>query len=164
MSRLDALDDERAGTPAPTRRSLLAWVSAGAFAACAGVMTLFNLMFLRPRVSSGEASTLRIGKPENFSSGSVVEFPDAKVVVRRTGNRFNAVSLICTHLGCTVRSTDVGFECPCHGSLYDAAGNVIGGPAPKPLPWFRVSLSPSGELEVDKRAEVPPGTHLEVTS
>ena len=148
MSRLDALHDERAGGPRRSRRSVISWIAAGAFAACAGVMTLFNLMFLRPRVTTGEASKFRIGRPENFSSGSVVEFPDAKVVVRRSGDRFSAVSLVCTHLGCTVRRTDVGFECPCHGSVYDAAGSVIGGPAPKALSWYRVSLTPSGELEV----------------
>ncbi|MCC7138801.1 MAG: Rieske 2Fe-2S domain-containing protein [Planctomycetes bacterium] len=164
MSRLDALHDERAGGPRRSRRSVISWIAAGAFAACAGVMTLFNLMFLRPRVTTGEASKFRIGRPENFSSGSVVEFPDAKVVVRRSGDRFSAVSLVCTHLGCTVRRTDVGFECPCHGSVYDAAGSVIGGPAPKALSWYRVSLTPSGELEVDKQSVVPAGTHLEVAS
>ncbi len=164
MSRLDALHDERAGGPPPTRRSFMTWVAAGAFGACAAVMTAFNLIFLRPRVTTGEANKIRVGKPETFGSGSVVEFNDAKVVVRRDGDRFSAVSTVCTHLGCTVKRTDVGFECPCHGSVYDAMGGVLGGPAPKSLPWFRITLTPTGELEVDKQAVVPTGTTLEVPS
>jgi len=39
---------------------------------------------------------------------------------------------------------------------------VTGGPAPKPLPWFQISLAPNGELLVDKSAEVAPGTYLNV--
>ena len=35
-------------------------------------------------------------------------------------------------------------------------------PAPKPLAWFAVTLTPSGELEVDKDNEVQPGTYLSV--
>ena len=39
---------------------------------------------------------------------------------------------------------------------------MTGGPAPKPLPWFKVSLAPNGEIEVDKNAQVEPGTYLNV--
>ena len=34
---------------------------------------------------------------------------------------------------------------------------MTGGPAPKPLPWFKVSLAPNGELEVDKDTRSSPG-------
>lgn len=41
---------------------------------------------------------------------------------------------ICTHLGCVPnRDADGGWLCPCHGSMYDASGRVIRGPAPKNL-------------------------------
>ena len=63
-----------------------------------------------------------------------------------------AISNTCTHLGCVVATTEIGFDCPCHGSRFDADGTVLGGPAPRPLPWFRLSLSPSGEVEVDTAA------------
>ena len=58
--------------------------------------------------------------------------------------------------------SDTGFTCPCHGSRYEQDGNVTGGPAPKPLPWFQVSLAPNGELEVHKNTQVDPGTYLTV--
>lgn len=58
---------------------------------------------------------------------------------------FMAFSAVCTHLGCTVNyvpSVDE-FQCPCHGSVYSAStGNVLGGPAPSPLP--KIPLSESG--------------------
>ena len=73
-----------------------------------------------------------------------------------------AISTTCTHLGCIVGISDTGFACPCHGSRFDQDGTVTGGPAPKPLPWFKLSLAPNGELEVDKSTEVAPGTYLNV--
>lgn len=44
------------------------------------------------------------------------------------------------------------------GSRFDQDGNVTGGPAPKPLPWFQVTLAPNGEIEVDKDKQVEPGS------
>ncbi len=46
-----------------------------------------------------------------------------------------ALSSVCTHLGCTVRWEDKTkrFECPCHGGVYDAQGNVVSGPPERPL-------------------------------
>ena len=45
---------------------------------------------------------------------------------------------------------------------FDVDGNVTGGPAPKPLAWYQVSLTPDGELEVDKDSEIQTGTYLSV--
>jgi Rieske Fe-S protein len=32
------------------------------------------------------------------------------------------------------------FNCPCHGSIYDRYGNIISGPAPRPMDLFPVSV------------------------
>ncbi|MBF0473921.1 MAG: Rieske 2Fe-2S domain-containing protein [Nitrospirae bacterium] len=53
-------------------------------------------------------------------------------------------------------------KCPCHGSVYDVLGNVLGGPAPKGLNWFEVSLSPTGKLLVDASKTVKAGTKFAV--
>lgn len=53
-----------------------------------------------------------------------------------------ALSLVCTHLGCIVNwvPEKKEFHCPCHGSIFDAHGNVLRGPAPRPLPSYEVRL------------------------
>lgn len=47
------------------------------------------------------------------------------------------VSASCTHLGCIpsqVEGDAKGWNCPCHGSLFDVAGRIISGPAATNLP------------------------------
>jgi Rieske Fe-S protein len=52
-----------------------------------------------------------------------------------------AFSAICTHQGCVVAAAGSQFECPCHGSVFDAAtGAVEHGPAPDPLPQVAVTV------------------------
>ncbi len=48
----------------------------------------------------------------------------------------------CTHLGCTFpwNGNDEQFQCPCHGSRYDADGRVMRGPADRPLKLVHVSV------------------------
>ena len=52
-----------------------------------------------------------------------------------------AFTAICTHQGCTVAPAGKEFQCPCHGSVYNAAtGAVITGPAPAPLAGIPVKV------------------------
>jgi len=55
--------------------------------------------------------------------------------VKEMDGRVTVFSPMCTHLGCGY-SWDNGekkFKCPCHGSAFDLSGEVVGGPAPRPL-------------------------------
>lgn len=62
-------------------------------------------------------------------------------IVIRTSSGYTALSLTCTHMGCTVNyvSSVPDFQCPCHGSVYNSSGAVIGGPAPLPLQKLNVT-------------------------
>lgn len=56
----------------------------------------------------------------------------------------------CPHLGCRVPScqTSQWFECPCHGSQYNQAGEKKGGPAPRGMDRFAMDVT-AGVLTVD---------------
>lgn len=47
----------------------------------------------------------------------------------------HAVSAVCSHMGCLVgwNATDRTWDCPCHGSRFELSGEVIHGPASRPL-------------------------------
>jgi Rieske Fe-S protein len=70
-----------------------------------------------------------------------------------------ALSAVCTHLGCITRylSDEKAIACPCHGSRFDLEGNVVHGPAPRPLPWLEVTADATGNLVVDSSIIIPHG-------
>jgi cytochrome b6-f complex iron-sulfur subunit len=62
----------------------------------------------------------------------------------------------CVHLGCRVPwcAASQWFECPCHGSQYNRVGEKKGGPAPRGLDRFRVTLE-GGQVVVDTSQIIP---------
>ncbi|MCA6092691.1 Rieske (2Fe-2S) protein [Streptomyces sp. SCA3-4] len=102
--------------------------------------------------SSGTTSeaTGKPGKGEALATTAEIPvgggkvFADRKVVVTQpTKGEFKAFSAVCTHQGCLVTEVANGtIDCPCHGSRFSVAdGSVRTGPARKPLPPERVSVS-----------------------
>jgi nitrite reductase/ring-hydroxylating ferredoxin subunit len=56
------------------------------------------------------------------------------LITQPTAGNVVAFDAECPHQGCTVRATDDGLGCPCHGSHFDlATGGVLYGPATSPL-------------------------------
>jgi len=138
------------------------WLSSVGLFGSAVLAALSNVIFFKPRVQYGQPAKFQIGKPEEFPPGTRIAREAEHICIVREGNRVAAISTTCTHLGCTVAISDTGFSCPCHGSRYDQDGTVTGGPAPKALPWYKVTLAPNGEIEVDKNSPVEPGSYLNV--
>ena len=61
-----------------------------------------------------------------------------------------AMSARCTHLGCTVSVSQDGesLVCPCHGSEYGLDGEVLRGPAPRPLASLEIERQDDGSCRV----------------
>jgi len=154
MSRLDP--------PAVNRRSFLSIASLGTFFAAIGTAVAGILRLPNPAVLPGPVRRFKLGPPEQFAVGTETAFSDKNLVLFRDDEGFYAITSTCTHLGCTVARTKEGFACPCHGSRFDSRGRVVGGPAPRPLPWLEVSRSANGDLVVNADNEVAEGTRYRV--
>lgn len=55
---------------------------------------------------------------------------------------YKVFSGVCTHLGCIVRWEEQNqrFYCPCHQGIFNRAGEVTGGPPPRPLDEYDVEI------------------------
>lgn len=62
----------------------------------------------------------------------------------------------CPHLGCRVPEckSSQWFECPCHGSQYNRAGEKKAGPAPRGMDHWPVSITPAGDVVIDTSTPV----------
>jgi cytochrome b6-f complex iron-sulfur subunit len=144
------------------RRFLFVTGATAAGVAVAGGLGATGVL-LWPPVSYEAPRRYAIGRPEALPAGRTAFLPDRRIYVINTPEGVGAISAVCTHLGCTVRHVEgEGFSCPCHGSRFDVAGQVIDGPAPRPLAWYGVSLSRRGELVVDERRVVDPTRRFRV--
>jgi len=113
--------------------------------ALAGISFLKQFTFR----NTGSGKKARVGRMADFPVDTYTFVEDQKIFVYRDHEGVKAVSAVCTHLGCTVMHTTEGFECPCHGSCYDENGDVLSGPAPTALEWYRVEKAPDGVIVVD---------------
>lgn len=131
---------------------------AGLWAAAAAILGSLAAMARLPvpRVLPEASTRFRIGRALEFPAGAVTILSERQVRIVSTDKGVAAMSLVCTHLGCIVGEGPTGFQCPCHGSKFDAQGKVVGGPAPRPLRWLQVSQAADGTLMVDTAKEVSP--------
>jgi cytochrome b6-f complex iron-sulfur subunit len=139
------------------------------------------------------------GRAKNAPSVVSITADRVSIVLDDAG--IYAVLLICTHLGCTPNYvTDVttgtgldtaagnvtqhyvneaghttfnGWACPCHGSRYFIDSTNFYGPAPRPMDWVSIEVSPDGFFVIDRSNIVayrqpgdttPPAWRLDVTT
>jgi cytochrome b6-f complex iron-sulfur subunit len=141
-----------------SRRDFLGLVAFGTAIMASIAAFAGSLRFIKADVYSEESKKFKIGKIENFPIGTTKKLDDKNVFVFSDDNGLFAISTVCTHLGCIVSLAEFGFQCPCHGSQYDQAGNVTGGPAPRPLEWYEINQKVDGTLFIDAGKTVPQGT------
>jgi cytochrome b6-f complex iron-sulfur subunit len=159
------------GAPgAETRRGFLAFLGWGTMALIGLQAAVAFIVFFWPRKTGTFGSQVSVGAADQFKEGEVRYFVDGKFYLVRLGPNdelvgdaaggFLALYQKCVHLGCTVpwrpefqfqfegRTVTGLFRCPCHGSTYLKNGQIIFGPAPRPLDYMRINSS-GGRLVVD---------------
>ncbi|MBD2676147.1 MULTISPECIES: ubiquinol-cytochrome c reductase iron-sulfur subunit [Nostoc] len=125
------------------RRDFINWVGLGwiasslpvAIAACSSVKNIG----LEDWVSVGPSAEL-----DKTGQLLAKESPVGPVLIVGTSKSgsLTAVSLTCTHAGCTVgwKTDTKKFVCPCHGSEYALDGTVKRGPAKEGLKTFAAKI------------------------
>ncbi len=148
------------------RRRFLGAIPLVAVAAALAAQAFAALRALVPNVLYEKPRRAKLGPPEAFADGTTY-LEEQNVFLVKEGSTFQAISAVCTHLGCTVKLARLKapktvvregktveerqeFHCPCHGSLYHGDGVNYAGPAPRPLDRFEVSRAPEdGQVIVD---------------
>jgi len=122
------------------------------------------MQYLTPNVKTGPATRFKLLSLDNYLVNSVSFFEKGQIYVVRSSKGFQALSAVCTHLGCIVKYDEnkQAYRCPCHGAEFSKEGLVIKGPPPRPLPWFFLEIGPDGRLIVDKENIVSQDFILEV--
>ena len=139
---------EESASPMPSsrhdhRRSFLS-LALGTVAAVFSASLLYPLFqFLWPPAAKtgGEGSVAIPLEEMRVGQSRVVPIRGEPVLLIREENKVVALSAVCTHLGCIVKYKGGGvIHCPCHAASFDLNGNVTGGPAPRPLAYYRVRI------------------------
>lgn len=153
-------DHDERPDPAMTRRHFCQATGVAACAVAAAGAAVMSADLLRPRALFEPPTRFSAGPPEAIDVGQVITNETYHAYVLHTPDGFRALSSVCTHLGCVTRYQPGKhlIACPCHGSRFGLDGEVLAGPARRPLPCFAMTLSTRGEIEVDTAVVVTPGT------
>jgi cytochrome b6-f complex iron-sulfur subunit len=146
------------------RRNFFVKLGLGSLSIATAGTAVFAYQFLSPNVLYEPSPIINAGRPESYALDSVTLDVNSGIYIIHAKEGFFSLSAVCTHLGClTAWKPELGIiACPCHGSKFKRDGQKIEGPAPRPLPWYRVWLSDDGDLMVDRSTTVRPQQFLRV--
>jgi cytochrome b6-f complex iron-sulfur subunit len=136
---------------AVSRRQFLVGIWGAALAVLSGQAAVGLWQFLKPVAQTGGfGGRIRAGRVEEFLPGTVSHIGAGRFFLSRLDGGMLAMWHRCTHLGCTVPwlEAEGRFNCPCHGSIFNTRGEVLAGPAPRPLDLFPIEIV-EGEVWVD---------------
>jgi cytochrome b6-f complex iron-sulfur subunit len=144
-------DNPKSPKPKITRRDFLGLTWGALTLLLGGEIAGMLFKFIQPVNTGGFGGIVNAGKVDDFARGSLTHNQAGRFYLMRLDDgSFLALWQKCTHLGCSVPyvETESQFHCPCHGSLYDEVGEVLGGPAPRPLDLFPITIE-DGQVFVD---------------
>lgn len=145
-----------------SRRKLLIWMGNLGLLSVAWATVRGGLTFLAPPVTQPAPEPVSAGPVGDVPLNGLTFVSQAKAWLGRDETGLYAISAVCPHLGCTVgRLPDARFQCPCHGSRFDAHGGLLNGPATARLNYLAVSLS-EGQVFIQPGQTVSPETRQEI--
>ena len=138
------------------RRSFLSRLLVGTAAAIAVPAVYAITRFLRPpRTLPAELRLEDDNLPAADESPSIVRVGvKSAAVMRAADGSIRALSLTCTHTGCSVHWREHAqlFHCPCHYGTFARSGAVISGPPRRALERLRVVETVAGVTIIDETA------------
>jgi cytochrome b6-f complex iron-sulfur subunit len=129
-----------------------AWKGLGILAAVEVLGLSTAYMFSgKSKNASAPKQLLEAGPVDSFAPNTVSAFMGGRFyLARQQDGGFIALSLRCTHLGCSVawEEKQNRFVCPCHSSAFDISGEVLNPPAARALDYYPVLIE-NGIVKVD---------------
>ena len=141
-----------------TRRAFLAAAGAAGLAYTAALAYPIYRYLASPAEMAMEATAVTevmLKDAQKLPEGSVLMFKfghSPAMLIHHPGNKWVAMTAICTHLGCTVQYEPQAdrIHCACHGGVYNPyTGANVSGPPPRPLKLFNVAVNEAG-VEVSR--------------
>jgi Rieske Fe-S protein len=131
-----------------SRRDFLK-ISTHSLLALTGALGIGGLIrFLSYKADPTPQTEFEIGPSTNYPVNSRTILAYIPAIVIHDDKGIRAVSLTCSHLGCTIEERNFGFECPCHSSRYDQDGTVSKGPSTADLRKLHMTKTEAGNLHV----------------
>jgi len=138
------MDNGQKGKSTISRREFLGIAWGTSLFGLFGQASVALFRFLKPRVIPGSfGGEIVAGQVDEFVPGTVNHVREGRFFISRLEDgSMLALWHRCTHLGCTIpwREDEGRFNCPCHSSIFDATGEVISGPAPRPMDIFPIEI------------------------
>ncbi|MCU0485750.1 MAG: ubiquinol-cytochrome c reductase iron-sulfur subunit [Anaerolineales bacterium] len=111
---------------------------------CSGALGILGIVrYFSYQPDPPPPTRFEVGMVKAYPMDSQTVLPQIPALLIRSREGFKALSLTCTHLGCTLEHTsNTRLTCPCHGSQFDISGSVVQGPAAQMLAFLRVEVTP----------------------
>jgi nitrite reductase/ring-hydroxylating ferredoxin subunit len=134
----------------------LAWII-GALVFFGGQLWIILKLFFGAKSSPYAPGPVQVGRADQFAIGSVTHFWKERFLLVRQPTGFLALSHLCTHSVCNVDYLPEQrvIYCPCHGARFSLTGEVLMGPATRPLDRFAATVR-NGQVVVDTSRRLPP--------